>query len=254
MITVKSREEIQKLRKGGKILSSVLKQLAKACRPGVSAKELDILAEKLMRKAGATPAFLGYRPNAAARPFPASICVSVNAIVVHGIPLHEIILNEGDLVTIDLGVAFQKLFTDAAVTVGIGKVDRKARELMRVTKGALEEAMKYAKPGNALGDIGYSIQEYVAGRGFSIVQGLGGHGVGYSLHEDPFVANVGIRGSGPRLKEGMVLAIEPMVTTGSGEILMRQDGSFVTKDGAPAAHFEHTVAITKKRQIVLTKS
>lgn len=254
MITIKSPEEIKRLRQGGKILASVLKRVAKMCRPGISSEELDRMAGTLLERAGAKPAFRGYQPNASGRPFPANLCVSVNSVVVHGIPGREMIFKDGDVVSLDIGVIFRGLFTDAAASVGIGKISSQSKALIRVTKGALEESLRAAKSGKTLGDIGFRIQQYVTKAGFSLIQGLGGHGVGYSLHEDPFVANVGIADTGPRLKEGMVLAIEPMVTTGSGEILQRQDGSFVTKDGAPAAHFEHSVAITKRGPLILTKS
>lgn len=252
MITIKSAEEIRKLRRGGKILAAVLRRLAAATRKGTSAEDLDCLAEKLLAKAGADSAFKGYRPNAAGRPFPANLCVSVNAVVVHGIPKKEIIFRSGDIVSLDLGVRFEGLFTDAAVTVAVGKIAKEERELIDISRQALYEGIKYAKVGRSLGDIGFAIQRCVEKHGLRLIQGLGGHGVGYSLHEDPFVANEGSPGSGPRLQEGMVLAIEPMVTAGSGRILMRPDGSFVTKDGYAAAHFEHTVAIAKKGPVILT--
>jgi len=253
MVTFKTDKEIQVLRAGGKIIAKVLRALVKACKPGISAAQLDKLAEELILGHGARPAFKGYRPHGALKPFPGSICVSKNEVVVHGIPTSSLILERGDVVSLDLGIVYKKFVTDAAVSIGIGRIAPKAQKLLKVTQAALEKAIKVCRAGNTVGDIGSTIERYVKSRGFFVIKELVGHGVGYSIHEDPNVPNYGQPKSGQKLEPGMVLAIEPMVSIGVQGVFAREDGSFVTRDGNIAAHFEHTIAITKKGPIVLTK-
>lgn len=256
MIPLKSGKEIALMAEGGKILAGIIKTVKDAARPGVVLKELDELAEKLIKKAGCKPAFLGYRPDGSSRPYPASICASVNDVVVHGVP-GKYILKEGDVLKLDFGLVYPAVSgfnVDAAVTIAIGKANKTAERLIEVTRQALVKGIGQAKVGNRLGDISAAIQEYVERAGFSVVKELTGHGVGRELHEDPPIYNYGKAGTGILLQPGMVLAIEPMVAVGSGEVVHRPDDSFATKDGSLSAHFEHTVAVTsKKGQQILTE-
>jgi methionyl aminopeptidase len=203
---------------------------------------------------GDESAFLNYKPKGARRPFPASLCVSINDEIVHGIPNeHPKILKEGDIVSIDLGLRHGNLITDHAITVPVGKVSPEAKKLLEVTKKSLEVAIAAAKPGKKTGDIGYAIEKYVRPHGFGIVEELAGHGVGYSVHEDPFVPNFGVPNEGAPLRPGMVLAIEPMLTLGGPNIVVDKDGyTILTEDGTLAAHFEHTIVITEKGAEILT--
>lgn len=255
MITIKTKEDIAKLREGGKRLAAILREVAKEVKPGVNTDFLNTKAEELIRAGGDTSAFLNYTPHGADRPFPASLCVSINDEIVHGIPNEDPkILKEGDIVSLDLGLIHQGLITDHAITVGVGKIDADAQKLMDVTKKALAIGIKAAKAGKKTGDIGYAIQSYVEPLGIGIIEELAGHGVGYSVHEDPFVPNYGIKGQGALLKPGMVIAIEPMFTLGGTEIRLARDGyTFKTKDGSRAAHFEHTIVITDKGAEILTQ-
>jgi len=252
MVKLKSEEEIKILKEGGKILGEILRDLAKKVKPGVFTKELDWLAENSIKQAGGKPAFKNYKPDFAVRAYPATLCASVNSVVVHGIPNSQP-LQDGDILTLDLGVEYKGLFTDAAITVGVGKISSQAKKLISVTKKSLELAIEQCEVGYTLGDIGYAIEKFVRSRGFKEVRMLTGHGVGYKPHEDPDVLNFGEPGKGMRLKEGMVIAIEPMVSLLSGDVVERFDGSFVTKEECLSAHFEHTIAITAKGPIVLTK-
>lgn len=252
-IQKKTEEEIRILREGGRILAKILHTVAKSCRSGISAWELDQLAEHLIAECGATPAFKGYRPHAVRKPFPATICVSKNAVVVHGIPRRDLILFNGDVVSLDLGIIYKNLVTDAAITIGIGRISPHAKKLLKVTHGTLERAIRVCRVGNTIGDIGATIEHYVKSHGFFVIRELVGHGVGYSVHEEPSIPNFGTPGRGPRLEEGMVLAVEPMVNAGQGGVVEASDGSFATRDGSLAAHFEHTIAITKKGPLILTK-
>lgn len=252
MVKLKSEEEIKILKEGGKILGEILRDLAKKVKPGVFTKELDWLAENSIKQVGGKPAFKNYKPDFAVRAYPATLCASVNSVVVHGIPNSQP-LQEGDILTLDLGVEYKGLFTDAAITVAVGKISSQAKKLINVTKKSLELAIEQCEVGYTLGDIGYAIEKYIRSRGFREIRMLTGHGVGYKPHEDPDVLNFGEPGKGMRLKEGMVIAIEPMVSLGSGDVVERFDGSFVTKEECLSAHFEHTIAITAKGPIVLTK-
>ena len=248
MITIKTPEEISIMAEGGKILAKVLGEIGKQVKPGVTTIELDRAAEALILSAEAKPAFKGYSG------FPYSLCVSINENIVHGLPSNYI-LKEGDLLKLDLGVLYEGFNTDTAITVPIGKVSFEAKRLIDVTKKALRLGVKKAKIGNTVGDMGSTIQRFVEGQGFGVVRDLCGHGIGKNLHEEPKVPNFGKRGSGEKLVEGMVIAIEPMVTAGDYNLKKSDDGyGYATKDNSLSAHFEHTVAITKSGPKILTLS
>ncbi len=254
MIRLKSKKEIEILKEGGKRHAEILKLVAQTVRPGISTKSLDILAQKLIKVGGDKPAFLGYTPDGVSYPYPAALCVSINDEVVHGIPDKDVFLEEGDIVSLDLGLLHKGLITDGAITVPVGKISKEAKELIKVTKKALELAVKAAKPGNTTGDIGHAVESFVKPLGYGIVRILSGHGVGYSVHEDPYIPNYGTRGRGEKLVPGMVIAIEPMLNLGTGVVCSTDDEyTYVTKDGKLSAHFEHTVAITEKGPVILTK-
>ncbi len=225
-------------------------------KPGVSTFLLEEEALALIKAGGDKPAFLGYQPYGADRPFPAALCVSINNEIVHGIPNEvERLLEEGDIVSIDLGLVHGGLITDSAITVPCGAVDDEARDLMKYCKLALERGIEAAKPGNTVGDIGAAISAVAKQTKFSLAKDLAGHGVGHKVHEEPFVPNVGVKGKGMKLVPGMVIAIEPMLNTGKGDIKVLPDGyTIVTRDGSMSAHFEHTVAITEKGNIILTSN
>ncbi len=253
-IQLKTQEDIEKLKEAGKIHAHILKALTALVKPGVSAVEVDTLARALLEEAGAKAAFLNYTPEGVSYPFPAAVCVSVNDEVVHGIPHENIIFQEGDIISLDLGVSYKGMITDAAITVPCGEVSDEARKLMSITKEALNVGIAAAKLGNTVGDIGFAIQEFVKPYGYGIIKILAGHGVGYSVHEEPYVPNYGKKGDGEKLVPGMVLAIEPMLTLGNDEVAVTEDEyTYVTYDGSLAAHFEHTIAITEEGTIVLTK-
>lgn len=253
-ISIKSEKEIAILREGGKRLAEILQKVSAEVAPGMSSKTLNDLAEKLIAEGGDTPSFLNYSPSGAKRPFPASLCVSVNDEVVHGIPNEtEKILQEGDIVTLDAGLKHDGLFTDSAVTIGVGKIDARAKKLINTTRKALAVGIKAVRAGATTGDIGFAIEQFVAPFGFGIVRELAGHGVGYSVHEEPFVPNFGKKGEGVMLKAGMVLAIEPMLNEGGAGIKLDPDGyTYRTKDGSRSAHFEHTVVVTPNGAEILT--
>ncbi len=254
MIRLKSKEEIEILREGGRRHAEILKLVAKVVAPGISTKSLDILAQRLIKEGGDKSAFLGYTPEGVSYPYPAALCVSINDEVVHGIPNKDVLLEEGDIVSLDLGLKHRGLITDGAITVPVGKVSKAAKDLIAATKKALELAVKAAKPGNTTGDIGHAVESFVKPLGYGIVKILSGHGVGYSVHEDPYVPNYGQPGKGEKLVPGMVIAIEPMLNLGTGTVYATDDEyTYITKDGKISAHFEHTVAITEKGPIVLTK-
>lgn len=252
MINKKTNEQIELMKQGGAILAKIRDDLANAVRIGLSLKELDELAYQLINKAGAEPAFLGYRPPWAKKSYPASICSSVNEVVVHCIP-NERRLQEGDVLSIDVAIKYRGWYTDTAVTVGVGSVSDLANKLIRVTKECLDLAVFECWLGKSLGDIGFAIERHAKKNGFTPVKGLTGHGIGRELHEEPTVYNEGRRGLGLLIEEGMVLAIEPMLSAGGAEVRELPDESFATKDGSLSAHFEHTVAITNKGPLVLTE-
>lgn len=251
MVKIKSEKDIPALRTSGKILASVLRAIRDSSKEGISLISLEMKARELIHSAGAKPAFLGYMPDGGTKPFPTAICASVNETIVHGIPT-ERILKSGDVFKIDLGVNYNGYFTDAAVTVGVGKISEEARKLIRATEESLRNAIKACRSGNHIGDIGFEIEKEAKRRGFKVVRGLTGHGVGFEVHEDPTVYNYGRKGEGMVLKSGLVLALEPMLSAGSSEIIQNKDESFATKDGSLSAHFEHTVLITEGEPEILT--
>ena len=254
MIRLKSKEEIKIMKEGGARHAEILKLVAKKVAPGVSTKELDDYARLLIKEGGDKSAFLGYTPEGVSYPYPAVLCVSINDEIVHGIPNKKVLLQEGDIVSLDLGLVHKGLITDGAITVPVGKISKEAKQLISVTKKALDVAIKAAKPGSTTGDIGHAVESFVKPFGYGIVKILSGHGVGYSVHEDPYVPNYGKPGTGEKLVPGMVIAIEPMLNLGSEEVCSTDDEyTYVTEDGSISAHFEHTVAITEKGPVILTK-
>ena len=255
MITIKTQQEIDILREGGKRHAYILSQVAGKVSAGVSTQELEDFARQLVEEEGDTPSFLNYTPKGAKRAYPAALCVSVNNEIVHGIPNENpLILQEGDVVSIDLGLTHKGLITDSAITVGVGGLSEKNRKLIEHCKEALALGIKASKSGNHIGDIGFAIESFARPLGYGICQGLAGHGVGYNVHEDPFVPNEGRAGEGELLRPGMVIALEPMLTLGTDKIVLNSDGyTYKTADGSNSAHFEHTIVITEGEPIVLTK-
>ena len=254
MVTIKSKQEIEKMREAGKIADLAQRAVEKAIRPGVSTWELDKIAENEMKKYGAIPAEKGYPSGVKGVPaFPGSICASVNDEVIHGIPSKRVILKEGDIISIDL-VAYKDGFNgDCARTYAVGKIDKTSQKLIEVTKQAFFEGIKFAKKGNRIGDVSHAIGEFVEENGFNVVKEFQGHGIGRSMHEDPGIPNYGKAGKGPKLEPGMTLAIEPMVIAGGEDILELDDGwTIVTEDGSNSAHYENTILITEKEPEVLT--
>ncbi len=247
-IIIKTKEEIEKLREGGKRLAFVLAETAKQVRPGISALELDEFAYKKILELGDKSAFLGYRPAGHRMAFPASLCISINSEVVHGIPKATTILKEGDVVSLDLGLSHDGLFTDHAITVPVGEISKEKQKLLRDTKESLYVGIQAIKPGARVGDIGHAIESYIKKSGkYGIVRVLAGHGVGVEIHEDPFIPNYGKPKTGAEFKPGMVVAIEPMLTLGTDHVVDTKDGYTIkTADGSCAAHFEHTVLINEK--------
>ncbi len=247
MIVCRSARELERIKAANQLVARILAELAGAVRAGMTTGELDALAERLVREGGAEPAFKGYRG------FPATLCVSINQEVVHGIPSSGRALRRGDIVSIDMGVKLDGFYGDAAVTVPVGEVSGRTQDLLRVTREALERAITQAQVGGRLSDIGHAVQQWVESHGFSVVREFVGHGIGEHLHEEPQIPNYGQPGRGPKLAEGMVLAIEPMVAMGKPDVKVLSDGwTAVTKDGSLAAHFEHTVAVTAAGPMVLT--
>ncbi|HTZ10833.1 MAG TPA: type I methionyl aminopeptidase [Candidatus Margulisiibacteriota bacterium] len=247
MIPLKSEKELQLLRASGAILAGVMNSLRSKATVGISTADIDKIAEELISKEGALPAFKGYRG------FPATICASINEEIVHGIP-DQRKLEDGDIISLDIGINYQGYFSDTAITLAVGKVSSAKKKLIEVTRKSLEEGIRQARAGNHLSDISYSIQNFVERNGFSVVREFVGHGIGAKLHEEPEIPNYGKAHEGPKLQAGMVLAIEPMVNMGSWESEILDNGwTAVTKDRLPSAHFEHTVAVTDKGALVLTK-
>ncbi len=247
MIVCKSPTEIERMRAPNALVADVLAELEGMVVPGISTAELDAVAEKLVRAGGAVPAFKGYRG------YPCTLCASVNEQVVHGIPSARPLI-EGDILSLDMGVKLNGFYGDSAVTVAVGRVSDEAARLLRVTQESLEKGIAQVRLGGRVSDIGHAIQAHVEAHGFSVVREFVGHGIGSSLHEEPQIANYGEPGRGPRLAEGMTLAIEPMVNVGRPAVKVLGDGwTAVTKDGSLSAHFEHTVAVTKAGPLVLTR-
>ena len=252
---IKNENERENLIEAGKRLARILKMLRDKVAPGVTAEELDDLAEQLIRDYGDSPAFLGYTPEGASRPYPATLCVSINDEIVHGIPNEsQKILKEGDIVGLDFGLIHHGVVVDAAITVPVGNINQESKKLLRATENALVAGIAQAIPGNHIGDISHAIQEEIENAGFSVVKSLGGHGVGDAVHEEPFIPNFGRAGTGPLLKEGMVLALEPISAAGKGAVILSPDGyTFRTKDGSRSAHFEHTILLEKDGARIITK-
>ena len=267
MISIKTEKELQIMAEGGKILAGILKELGKNVRPGITTMELETLAEGLILKAGGKCSFKGYDvPDDASltRPYPSCLCTSLNHEIVHAIPSKKVLKN-GDIISLDLGIFYKGFHTDMASTFAVGDIPPQTKKLLEVTKKALEIGIEKVKPGNRIGDISRAIQKYVEGQGFNVVRELCGHGIGREVHEDPQILNsvsfskesvdkIEYLGDGKiKIKEGMVLCLEPMVTVGNWRIKRSNDGfAFETKDGSLSAHFEHTVAVTKEGNKVLT--
>jgi len=244
---VYSLEEIELIRQADLMVSKTLAEVAKYLEPGVSSKKLDTIAEEFIRDNGGIPAFKGYHG------FPATLCISENNKVVHGIPSDDVYFKEGDIISIDCGVLLNGFYGDSAYTFALGEITKEAEQLMEVTKKALFLGIEQARAGNRVGDIGHAIQSYVEKFGYSVPREITGHGVGRNLHEDPSIPNYGRRGNGKRLKAGMVIAIEPMVIAGSREIeVLEDDWTIVSADGNLAAHYEHSIAITDGEPIILS--
>jgi methionyl aminopeptidase len=254
-IIIKSPKEIEILREGGKRLAHVLDVVEQAVRPGVSTQDLDKIAHDTTLEMGDKPAFLNYQPYGADFPYPGTICLSVNDEIVHGLPKHERILKEGDIIGLDMGIIHGGLITDSARTVAVGNISEKARKLMDTTKKSLEVGISAIKIGGYVGDVGYAIEKYVRPFKYGIVRELGGHGVGREVHEDPYIPNFGTKkGIGAKWKVGMVVAIEPMLNEGKRGIILDKDGyTYRTADRSLSAHYEHTIAITKDGVEILTK-
>ena len=253
MTILKNIEDINKLREGGKIIASVLREAASRALPGVKTIELDMLAEKIIREAGGRPSFKNYKTPDDKIPYPASLCVSINEEVVHGVP-GERVLKDGDIVSLDLGMEYKGFYTDIAVTVSVGEASEQAKKLIETTKEALNLGIMAVKSGAFTGDVGYAIQSFAEKNGFNVVRKLVGHGLGRKTHESPEVPNFGVKGKGEVLKEGEVIAIEPMITAGRHDIYLDKDlWTWKTKDGSLSAHFEHTVIVTKNGTEIITK-
>ena len=268
MAIIKSPAEIELMAEAGRRLGEILAILAAEVRPGLETAFFDEKSSALIKKAGCEPAFLNYRPTGAKKGYPATICVSVNDVIVHGAPSGYVI-KDGDLAKLDLGLIWKGWYADAAVTVcalrqssgqavrqgspQTGKIDPLKKRLIETTREALRLGIAAAQPGNTIGDIGFAIENHVRAQGCSVADGLTGHGISRELHEEPYVYNFGKKGQGETLKPGMVIAIEPMVVAGSGKVKQLNDDSYATADGSLAAHFEHTVAVTEKGPRVLTR-
>ncbi len=249
MINCKSQSELEKMRRSGQILRQVHEAVKAAVKPGVTTMDLERVAEDKIRELGAKPAFKGYYD------YPCVLCTSVNNEIIHGIPSEKRVLKDGDIVSIDCGVVLDGYYSDAAVTLPVGsKISAELQKLLDVTEMSLKKAINEVRLGKTVGDIGAAVQEYVEANGFSVVREFVGHGIGTRMHEDPQVPNFGVRGHGTRLREGMVLAIEPMVNIGKpGARVLDDKWTAVTEDGSYSAHFEHCVAVTRNGPLVLTE-
>ncbi len=253
-MTITNDTERENLIEAGKRLAKVLQALKAKVAPGVTSEELDDLAEAMIRDGNDEPCFLGYTPEGAPRPYPATLCVSINDEIVHGIPNESVkILKEGDIVGLDLGLKHNSVIVDAAITVPVGHIDAESQKLLYATEAALAAGIAAAVPGKHVGDISAAIQAEIERAGFKVVKELGGHGVGDRVHEEPFIANYGRKGEGPELTEGMVLALEPISTAGKAGVILAPDGyTYRTKDGSRSAHFEHTILIEKDGARIIT--
>jgi methionyl aminopeptidase len=254
MVSIKTKSEIEIIHQGGKKLAAVLDMLEEMVKPGLETGELEKKACEMIFGFGAKPSFKGYRTSKKERPFPTALCVSINNEVVHVPALPSRRINEGDIVSIDIGMEYQGLFTDMARTIGAGRISDEAQKLIKSTKKSLELAIKKVKPGLSIYELGKTVEDYVESQGFSVVRQLVGHGVGYQVHEEPQIPNYAVDANkNVLLKEGMVIAIEPMVNVGKWQIAVGTDGwSIITEDGSLSAHFEHTVAVTREGYEILT--
>lgn len=251
MILIKSKNEIEKIRESAQIVAETLQLVKKHAKPGVTTFELDKIAEDYILSNDAVPAFKGYSQGGADG-FPGTICASIDQEIVHGIPSDRVLLN-GEIISIDIGVIKNRYFGDAALTTGVGEISDEKQRLMDVTEKSLYIGIEQAKKDNHIGDISAAVQEYVESQGFSVVRALCGHGVGRKLHEDPQIPNYGRRGTGPKIKNGMTIAIEPMVNTGTYNVTVAKDGwTVITADNLPSAHFEHTLAIINGKPEILS--
>ena len=251
-IFLKTEDEINLMRKANQLVGSTLAELGKHIKPGVTTLQLDKIAEEFIRDHGAVPTFKNF-PNPYGGPFPASICTSVNEVVVHGIPSKDTVLKDGDIISIDCGTLLDGYCGDSAYTFCVGEVKPDVKQLLKVTRDSLYKGIEQAVAGNHIGDIGSAIQDYCEGFGYGVVRELTGHGIGREMHEAPQIPNYGSRGNGVMLKAGMCIAIEPMITMGDRKIWMLPDKwSIVTRDSQPAAHFEHTIAIRKGKAEILS--
>jgi len=251
-IFLKTDDEIELMRRANRLVGSTLAEVCKNIKPGVSTLQLDKIAEEFIRDNGAIPTFKNF-PNSNGNPFPASICTSVNEVVVHGIPSDKVVLKEGDIVSVDCGTLLEGFNGDSAYTFCVGEVSDEVKRLLKVTKESLYKGIDAAKHGCHVGDIGSTVQDFCEANGYGVVRELTGHGIGREMHEDPQIPNYGRRGNGPMLKSGMCIAIEPMITMGDRQIwLLPDQWSIVTRDNKPAAHFEHTIAICKGKAEVLS--
>ena len=256
MISKKTPEEIETLAEGGAILARILRELGAYVKPGMTTEAVDDKAMALVEEYGIEPVLLGYHPDFAPRPYPAAICTSVNDVVQHGIPSSEVTLQSGDVINIDMSIGYKGLVVDSGITVPVGPIDKESQKLIDVTREALVHGIKEARAGNHIGDISNAIQTFVESRGFSVVEALCGHGVGYAVHEEPQIQNFGKKGTGPRIEVGHVYAIEPIVNAGKKDVVFDDEGDGYTvysEDGSRSAHFEHTVAITENGPRILTK-
>ncbi|HRY31231.1 MAG TPA: type I methionyl aminopeptidase [Candidatus Paceibacterota bacterium] len=256
MIKLKTKEEIAKLRIAGRKLAKVLKETAKLVKPGVKSFDLNNFAHQMIIKMGCRPSFLNYKPTGVRRPFPASICLSINDEIVHGIPNEsEKEIKTGDVVKVDIGLVDDGLFVDSATTVIVGDAPKEVRELVSRTKEALNTAIKQCRVGGHIGDVGAAVEKVAKRAGLSVAKELTGHGVGYAVHEAPYVPNSGRPGQGEKIENGLVIAIEPMLCLGRGDIMLARDGhTYKTRDGSLAAQFEHTIAVTEEGPIILTEN
>jgi len=256
MVSIKTEEDIEHLRIGGARLAFIINETSKLIAPGVSIEDLNTFAHNLMSQVeGDRPAFLNYTPSGADRPFPSAVCICVNDEIVHGIPTENPhVLKEGDIVTLDAGLVHNNLFTDHARTFPVGEITKDVKKLLTATSEALSRGIKEARPGNRIGDISSVIEKHLTLNGFTVIEGLSGHGVGYDVHEPPYVPNEGRKGTGDVIQVGMVLAIEPMASMGTSKIILDRDGyTYKTADGSLSAQFEHTVVITETGAEILTK-
>ncbi|HAK40537.1 MAG TPA: type I methionyl aminopeptidase [Synergistaceae bacterium] len=253
MVSIKNEKDIECLRKAGKIVVDALNLARDNIRPGVDTLTLDKKAEKLISDSGARPAFKGYTVPGVPKPFPGTLCISINDEVVHGIPSEDRVLEEGDIVSIDVGVRIDGFYGDAAYTFPVGRISPEREALLKVTRECLERAISVAREGATLGDVGHAVESWATPRGYGIVRNYAGHGIGRNLHEAPQIPNFGVPGRGITLKKGMSLAIEPMIMTGKEEVRTLKDRwTVVTADGSDAAHFEKTIVITGNDPEVIT--